>query len=266
MAGEYAQQTKSEMQCSLGRDVCGGELYAAHFLGADAACKLIQLNGAEPGAAAANAFPQAAGANKNVFDHSDGTAKSVREVYNWVTQQPNVETVALRRAFGGGRVPVAHDGGLQRFARVDVDTFVERIFPQRRFLALPAQPRRAGHSVVRLAGPERRRRELMCKRREARGRPEFWPRTRPCRKSRGRQTATAGRHRSRGGANFAKGLIKLGKGLEVVFTILAPPPGLSLVLSCDVTLVHTLARRSARSLLWRNGYPPTAPAITAQTR
>ena len=98
MAGEYAQQTKSEMQCSLGREVCGGELYAAHFLGADAACKLIQLNGAEPGAAAANAFPQAASANKNVFYHADGTAKSVREVYNWVTQQPNVETAALPAA------------------------------------------------------------------------------------------------------------------------------------------------------------------------
>ena len=95
MAGEYAQQTKSAMQCSLGRDVCGGELYAAHFLGADAACKLIQLNGAEPGAAAANAFPQAASANKNVFYHSDGSAKSVREVYNWVTQQPSVETASL---------------------------------------------------------------------------------------------------------------------------------------------------------------------------
>ena len=98
MAGEYAQQTKSSMQCSLGREVCGGELYAAHFLGADAACKLIQLNGAEPGAAAANAFPQAASANKNVFYHSDGSAKSVREVYNWVTQQPSVETAALPAA------------------------------------------------------------------------------------------------------------------------------------------------------------------------
>ncbi len=98
MAGEYAQQTKSAMQCSLGRDVCGGELYAAHFLGADAACKLIQLNGAEPGAAAANAFPQAASANKNVFYHADGSAKSVREVYNWVTQQPSVETASLPAA------------------------------------------------------------------------------------------------------------------------------------------------------------------------
>ena len=56
---------------------------------------MIQLNAADPRAAAANAFPQAASANKNVFYHSDGSAKSVREVYNWVTQQPSVEMAAL---------------------------------------------------------------------------------------------------------------------------------------------------------------------------
>ena len=33
-------------------------------------------------------FPQAAGANRNVFFHADGTAKSVREVYDWAMQQP----------------------------------------------------------------------------------------------------------------------------------------------------------------------------------
>ena len=34
MAGEYARTTQSAMQANLGRPVCGGELYAAHFLGA----------------------------------------------------------------------------------------------------------------------------------------------------------------------------------------------------------------------------------------
>ena len=60
----------------LGRNVCGGELYAAHFLGADAACKLIQLAGSDPGASAAAQFPQAAGANKSVFFHPDGSAQA----------------------------------------------------------------------------------------------------------------------------------------------------------------------------------------------
>ncbi|MDE2133903.1 MAG: lytic transglycosylase domain-containing protein [Alphaproteobacteria bacterium] len=90
MAGEYAQQTKAEMQSTLGRDVCGGELYAAHFLGADAACRLIRMNGSTPGASAASVFPQAASANRNVFYHADGTAKTIREVYGWALNQPSV--------------------------------------------------------------------------------------------------------------------------------------------------------------------------------
>ena len=89
MAGEFANQTKATLETTLGRNICEGELYAAHFLGPQAACKLIQMNAAKPDAKAADAFPQAAGANRNVFYHSDGSAKSVREVYNWALKQPN---------------------------------------------------------------------------------------------------------------------------------------------------------------------------------
>jgi hypothetical protein len=88
MAGEYAKTTEGQMRASLGRPVCGGELYAAHFLGPDAACKLIRLAGAEPSASAAAQFPQAANANKPVFFHADGKPKSVREVYDWALRQP----------------------------------------------------------------------------------------------------------------------------------------------------------------------------------
>ena len=90
MAGEYARETKTAMQGALGREVCGGELYAAHFLGPDAACRLIQMNGSEPGASASNLFPQAASANKSVFFHADGSAKTVREVYDWALRQPSL--------------------------------------------------------------------------------------------------------------------------------------------------------------------------------
>lgn len=88
MAGEYAKSTQGQLQSSLGREVCGGELYAAHFLGPDAACKLIRLAENNPQASAATAFPQAAGANKHVFYRADGSAKSVREVYDWALRQP----------------------------------------------------------------------------------------------------------------------------------------------------------------------------------
>jgi hypothetical protein len=93
MAGEYAQQTKTQMQDALGRTVCGGELYAAHFLGADAACRLIRMNGSTPQATAASVFPQAADANKNVFYHPDGTPKTVREVYDWALGQPSLSVI-----------------------------------------------------------------------------------------------------------------------------------------------------------------------------
>jgi hypothetical protein len=104
MAGEYAKTTRATLETALGRGVCGGELYAAHFLGADAACKLIRMNGAEPGADAAASFPQAAGANRSVFYRADGSARSVREVYDWAMKQPGGEAPVARAP-----APVAAD-------------------------------------------------------------------------------------------------------------------------------------------------------------
>ena len=109
MAGEYAQQTKTEMQNTLGRDVCGGELYAAHFLGPDAACRLIRMNDSTPNATAASVFPQAAGANKNVFYRADGAAKTVREVYDWALNQPTVAATPAATASVAGSVSYGPD-------------------------------------------------------------------------------------------------------------------------------------------------------------
>jgi hypothetical protein len=99
MAGEYSKASAATMQASLGRPVCGGELYAAHFLGPDAACKLIRASENAPGTNAAALLPNAAGANKSVFFHADGSAKSVHEVYDWAMQQPDAAAPA--------RAPVA---------------------------------------------------------------------------------------------------------------------------------------------------------------
>lgn len=109
MAGEFANRTKAALKSSLGRDVCDGELYAAHFLGPAAAAKLIQMSEANPSARAAAAFPQAAGANRSVFFRADGTPKTVREVYNWALRQPNTSDVAAptRVATAETRVTVA---------------------------------------------------------------------------------------------------------------------------------------------------------------
>ncbi|HEX4371556.1 MAG TPA: hypothetical protein VH019_09430 [Rhizomicrobium sp.] len=96
MAGEYTRSTQGAMEANLGRQVCGGELYAAHFLGADGACKLIRGTAATPNASAAQLFPDAASTNRDVFFHADGSTKSLREVYDWAMREP------------GGQAPVAN--------------------------------------------------------------------------------------------------------------------------------------------------------------
>jgi muramidase (phage lysozyme) len=89
MEGEYANQCRTTLQSDLGRNVCNGELYAAHFLGTDAAAKLIRMSENQPNANAAAAFPAAADANQNVFYHADGSPKTAKEVYDWALKQPS---------------------------------------------------------------------------------------------------------------------------------------------------------------------------------
>jgi hypothetical protein len=91
MEGEYCNTAKCTMQDALGHSVSNGELYAAHFLGTESATKLIQMNQSNPGANAAAEFPAAAGANRSVFYHSNGTAKSIGEVYAWATKQTGTD-------------------------------------------------------------------------------------------------------------------------------------------------------------------------------
>jgi hypothetical protein len=119
MEGEYANETRCQMKSSLGRDVCQGELYAAHFLGPQAACRLIEANNAQPSESAASIFPQAAEANRSVFFHTDGSAKSVSEVYQWATRGGQSGLSSQMASIGRGSrhhakatsVPLSLDGG-----------------------------------------------------------------------------------------------------------------------------------------------------------
>jgi hypothetical protein len=79
MAGALAQKNGAALTAALGRPPSDGELYIAHFLGAQGASELLSLARTNPGASAAAAFPAAAAANPSVF-YADGRAKSVGEV------------------------------------------------------------------------------------------------------------------------------------------------------------------------------------------
>ncbi|MGN6514855.1 MAG: lytic transglycosylase domain-containing protein [Rhizomicrobium sp.] len=123
MEGEYANQCRSTLEGALGRDVCNGELYAAHFLGTQAATKLIRMTENQPDANAAKAFPAAADANENVFYHADGTPKTVSEVYAWAMREPSGAKTVMQAA--AKPAPVAKNyipfGGLGKGASLDTN-------------------------------------------------------------------------------------------------------------------------------------------------
>lgn len=92
MAAEFASENEKFLNNHWGGEVGATELYFAHFLGAGQAASFLQArddNGLQP---AADLFPAAAKANKNVFfDHNTGRAKSLNEVYAFFDQKFSVD-------------------------------------------------------------------------------------------------------------------------------------------------------------------------------
>lgn len=85
MAGAFASRNASELRGVLGREPTSGELYIAHFLGANGAKRFLLANNANPKTSAAQLFPEAAAANRSIFYNRDGGAKSTMEVYAGLT-------------------------------------------------------------------------------------------------------------------------------------------------------------------------------------
>lgn len=80
MAGEMTNDMRSDMEAALGRGVSAGELYVAHFLGPQAAVKLVKAAAETPAATAASLFSDAASANNRIFYNKAGQARSVQAV------------------------------------------------------------------------------------------------------------------------------------------------------------------------------------------
>jgi hypothetical protein len=77
-----ARDNNSIMKKVIGRDANAGELYMAHFLGANGAIKLIQAYKNMPDQRAKDIFPEQAKANKPVFEYKKtGKHKTIAEVY-----------------------------------------------------------------------------------------------------------------------------------------------------------------------------------------
>jgi hypothetical protein len=90
MAGAFTRWNGDWLTAKLGRAPSEGELYLAHFLGAQGAGKLISLAASSPQASAAEVFPRAAAANRPIFYDKQGEPRSVAQVYNLVVGRYDV--------------------------------------------------------------------------------------------------------------------------------------------------------------------------------
>ncbi|MBA5777591.1 transglycosylase SLT domain-containing protein [Stappia sp. F7233] len=107
LAGELTQKNANYLRDKLGREPSDGELYIAHFLGAGGANKLIGLAESKPDVAASDVFAKQANANRRIFFNSDGSAKTVGEVYaNLIRQHAPSAGETLVAGTAGQNVPV----------------------------------------------------------------------------------------------------------------------------------------------------------------
>lgn len=84
LAAAYTADNGAYLQEKFGRMPSPGELYIAHFLGAQGAEKLFRAGLSDPSQSAAALFPRQARANPTIF-YRDGEPRSVREVYQVLT-------------------------------------------------------------------------------------------------------------------------------------------------------------------------------------
>ncbi|MFM5918122.1 MAG: lytic transglycosylase domain-containing protein [Novosphingobium sp.] len=84
MAGELANDNRIALTGVLGREPDAGELYLAHFLGADGAGRFLSALAVDPSQSAAALFPAAAGANRAIFYDAAGAPRSLGGVMDLI--------------------------------------------------------------------------------------------------------------------------------------------------------------------------------------
>jgi hypothetical protein len=109
MAAVFAQSNSFKLTGKIGRRPTDGELYMAHFMGANGAGKLISNAENNPNASGAALFPNAAAANRSIFYDKTGSARSVSEVYSVLNARyasaANSQATRTAMASAGGDSP-----------------------------------------------------------------------------------------------------------------------------------------------------------------
>ena len=80
LAAAFTKSNGEYLEGRFGRRPSAGELYIAHFLGAQGAERMFNAGLQDPDQIAANLFPKQAQANRTIF-YSDGQPRTIRDVY-----------------------------------------------------------------------------------------------------------------------------------------------------------------------------------------
>jgi Transglycosylase SLT domain len=97
LAAAFTLRNQAQLASNLGREPSDGELYLAHFLGANGAGEFIRQAVQSPDANAASAFPDAANANHSIFYDKSGKAKTIAEVYSALVSHYGVDTQSVSK-------------------------------------------------------------------------------------------------------------------------------------------------------------------------
>ena len=95
MAGAFTKKNHDALERGLGRQPTEGELYMAHFMGGKGALRFIQVATNKPGATAADYFPREAKANKSIFYASNGSPRTVAQVYKILSAKHDAEPLEM---------------------------------------------------------------------------------------------------------------------------------------------------------------------------
>lgn len=102
MAGALTRQNRDALATATGREPTGGELYAAHVLGARGAADLIRTAQQSPNRTAALDFPDAAAANRGIFYDRGGRPRDAAEVYATLASAGTGSTATVMAAAAPG--------------------------------------------------------------------------------------------------------------------------------------------------------------------
>jgi transglycosylase-like protein with SLT domain len=94
MAAEHAADNKERLEAKLNREVGEVDLYLAHFLGLNGATNFLRQMASHPDQGAANLFPKAAAANRSIFYRTDGSPRTLKEIYDRFGQRMTSEMAA----------------------------------------------------------------------------------------------------------------------------------------------------------------------------